>query len=455
MVVARRPWVTIGLVVACIAAHGLVELADDGASDVRFHDAVAFFAGHPETEVDPRLVPAPLADEIRRAPAEAAADDPDAADPVDAVDAQTELDRRTEAWLAATRRAPRWRFGLIPAERGALALVSHQFVHGGWLHLAGNLFLLYLMAPLVEDTLGRGRFLALYLGLGAFAGLAYSLHVPGLYRPLVGASGAISAVLGLFVVLYARVKLRYLLWIGVPLGTFDAPAWTMLPVWFGFQVALGWSGQQASTAGMGGVAYWAHAWGFAAGVAAGFALRGKRTTIEVAAPDALAVARRAIARNDPERAWRELTAEIRAAPDRGEAILELWHLARRLGRVREAAPAFARLVWREARTGDPLRAAERWQELRVAERGRPAEPRLALEVAAALARAGEGRELREEILEAGLEGLCASTPPEVARDLATQVRAQRSLALRRALETAAARPELPPSLRTEIRGQLT
>jgi membrane associated rhomboid family serine protease len=445
MVVARRPWVTLAIVVLCLAAHVLISYSSgDEEAAGRFAEALAFYALHPETEPDRRLAPPGLIEQIRLQSPVGADPDPDPRR------SQTELDLLTETWLESLERAPRWRFGLIPARWRTSTLFTHAFLHAGLLHLFGNLFLLYLTAPLVEDAIGRTRFALLYLALGAIAGFAYSLHVPDLFRPMIGASGAISAVLGLFVVLHARLRLRYLLWIGVPLGTFEAPAWTMLPVWFGLQVLLGLGGADAAAADSGGVAYWAHAWGFVGGVVAGFALRHRRTTIDVAPPDPVGLARKAIDFGRPEDAWNALTAEIRADPERTDAVRELWELARRLDRVPEAIPAFARLVWREARRGDPFRAYELWLELRGDEGDRPADPVLAAWVADALDRSGEGREALDEVLESGLAGLGAETQPAVAARLRQLAASSRSREVAAALAAAALRDDLPGALRKAL-----
>jgi membrane associated rhomboid family serine protease len=443
MVVARRPWVSVALVVACIVAFPITAWSpEEREADQSFVAAVTFLAGHPETRPDPRLLSAEEAKELRESastPAPESDDEPEVA--------QAELDRRTEKWLQATERAPLWRFGLVPAERRAPSLVTHLFLHVDLLHLLGNLLVLYLTAPLVEDRIGRGRFLAAYLGLGALAGLAYTFHFPTLYRPLVGASGAISAVIGMFVVLYAGVRLRYLLWIGVPLGIFQAPAWVMFPVWFILQLLLG---LDSSGSGGGGVAYWAHAWGFIGGIAAGALLRSRSPTVEVAAPDPLAEASRLEKLGRREQAWQLLLAAFRGGDEREELILRLWQLARLVGRSAEAAPAFGRLIRNALRAGDPFLAAERWQEAKSALRGAPIDPSISFAVATALDKTGEAREAREEIVAVALAGLRPTTAVEVASGLARLARQARSPDARDALAAALARSDLPPQLRAAL-----
>jgi membrane associated rhomboid family serine protease len=453
MVVSQLPWVSILLIAASAVVFPFTAWSGaDAESDRRFAEAVGFAVAVREVEVDPRLASPDLIQELRAStPVES---HPELADlPAEAM--QAEMDERTEAWLASTESAPTWRFGLVPARLRATAVVSHQFLHGDLLHLLGNLLMFYLTAPLVEDRIGRGRFLIAYLGLGALAGLAYALSYPNLFRPLIGASGAISAVVGLFVVLYSKVRLRYLLWLGLPLGVFQAKAWVMFPVWFGMQVALGLRESAATEAGIGGVAYWAHAWGFAGGVGLGLLLARRAPAIEVAAPDPLAEARKLLARGQRDEAWRKLLETLRGGDERDEAIRELWQLARLTGRSAEAAPYFARLVRRALEPGDApavYRAAELWEELQGALRGRPIDPALSLRLAEAFEQLDEARERREEIVADALAGLKPTTAPPVAAGLARLAAGARSRDVRAALAAARARSDLPAPLRAALGG---
>jgi len=147
-----------------------------------------------------------------------------------------------------------------------VTLVSYQFLHGGLAHLAGNLLYLWVFGDNVEDAMGHGRFLAFYLACGIAAGLAQTAVFPGETTPLVGASGAISGVLGAYLVLHPKSRVLVpIVFIPVYL-----PAWLLLLFWFGFQFFA------AANGGSGGnVAWWAHIGGFAAGVALVFVFRYK------------------------------------------------------------------------------------------------------------------------------------------------------------------------------------
>jgi membrane associated rhomboid family serine protease len=150
----------------------------------------------------------------------------------------------------------------INQERGRLtALVTSQFLHGDVLHLVFNMLFLWVFGNNIEDRMGRLRFLPFFLICGIAAALAQAMVDPDSAIPLIGASGAISGVLGAYLVLYPRVGIWTVVvpFVFLP---FKLPAWIWLAVYFGLQfVYLGGS----STSGGGGVAYMAHIGGFAAG----------------------------------------------------------------------------------------------------------------------------------------------------------------------------------------------
>lgn len=141
-------------------------------------------------------------------------------------------------------------------------LVSHMFLHGGWLHLLGNLWFLWIFGDNVEDAMGRARFAVFYVLCGLAAAGVQMLFSPASGIPMVGASGAIGGVMGAYVVLYPRVNVHLLLVLGFYVTTVVVPAVWMLGYWFVLQ-ALGGVFSLGATGG--GVAFWAHVGGFAAG----------------------------------------------------------------------------------------------------------------------------------------------------------------------------------------------
>jgi len=158
----------------------------------------------------------------------------------------------------------------IPPE---LSIVTSMFMHGGWMHIIGNMLYLWIFGNNIEDRLGHVRFVLFYLLCGAAAALAQSIVNTHSEIPMIGASGAIAGVLGAYMVLFPRAHVFVL----VPLGFFTQllrlPAMLVLGFWFVLQFIEG--GLMAPGEG-GGVAYWAHIGGFVAGIVLIFLLGGRR-----------------------------------------------------------------------------------------------------------------------------------------------------------------------------------
>ncbi len=157
-------------------------------------------------------------------------------------------------------------WGLQPIEfqRGEdlHALFTTMFFHAGWMHLIGNMLFLWIFGDNMEDQMGHVGFLLFYLAGGFCATLAQIFSAPTSDIPLVGASGAIAAVMGGYLLLYPKAKVDILLILVVYFRVFTLPAWSVLSIWFALQVLNG----TAADVSQGGVAYWAHAGGFVAGL---------------------------------------------------------------------------------------------------------------------------------------------------------------------------------------------
>ena len=141
-------------------------------------------------------------------------------------------------------------------------ILTSMFLHGSWMHLIGNMWFLWLFGNNVEDSMGRLRFVAFYLLTGLAAAIGQVVTTPDSLIPMVGASGAISGVMGAYLILYPRVKVYVLLPIFIFFTSVALPAWMMLGYWFFIQLASG----LLSSDEVGGVAFWAHIGGFVAGV---------------------------------------------------------------------------------------------------------------------------------------------------------------------------------------------
>jgi membrane associated rhomboid family serine protease len=150
---------------------------------------------------------------------------------------------------------------VIGGERSWFTPLTSMFLHGGWFHLIGNMWFLWVFGNNVEDSMGHLRYLSFYVLCGLAAAAAQTLVNPSSAIPMVGASGAISGVMGAYIVLYPRVRVHMLVILGIFITRIVVPAYLMLGYWFLLQLV---GGGLASGEG-GGVAFWAHAGGFVAG----------------------------------------------------------------------------------------------------------------------------------------------------------------------------------------------
>jgi membrane associated rhomboid family serine protease len=154
---------------------------------------------------------------------------------------------------------------MIPARITAMenfpSLVTSVFLHGGFMHLAGNMLFLWIFGDNLEDEMGHGRFTLFYLACGVGASLAQWAAGPWSPIPTIGASGAIAGVMGAYLLMFPKAKVDVLIILIVFIRIIPIPAWIMLGLWFAMQLfnSIG------SDAMAGGVAYWAHAGGFVIG----------------------------------------------------------------------------------------------------------------------------------------------------------------------------------------------
>jgi membrane associated rhomboid family serine protease len=182
-----------------------------------------------------------------------------------------------------------YRYGMVPAVLFGYAelppavaaippwatVFTSMFLHGGWLHLGGNLLFLWIFGNNVEDLLGRGRYLLLYLGSGVAAAMSQALADKLSEMPMIGASGAIAGVLGAYLVTYPRANVHTFVWIIIFFWIVTVPAWILLGFWFAGQLLSGIESGVHSP----GVAFWAHVGGFIAGIVLYLMLRPRRVML--------------------------------------------------------------------------------------------------------------------------------------------------------------------------------
>jgi membrane associated rhomboid family serine protease len=178
-------------------------------------------------------------------------------------------------------------FGFIPARlvdpgafqyqywEVAVTLVASLFLHGGFVHLFGNLIYLWVFGDAVEGALGHARFAALYVAAGVLGSLTHTVLFPASSVPSIGASGSIAGILGAFLVLRPRAKIVTLFPLVVYWAMAEIPALVFLPIWFGLQFFNGFLSLEAArqTQEVAGIAWWAHVGGFLAGAVLALVVR--------------------------------------------------------------------------------------------------------------------------------------------------------------------------------------
>jgi membrane associated rhomboid family serine protease len=396
--VRRQPWVTYGIILSCALVFLMTHVVngEDGReAELCVESAYEYWSDHPYLEADPRLIqitgdPASTSREEFYAVWEETGEPPL---PVRTLEMEQErFDELMQQAFAALDKHPWHRFGLIPSAPTAIGLFTHMFLHGGWLHLIPNMLFLFLTGSFIEDRWGRGLYALFYLAAGVSGAALFVGKYPGFHGPLIGASGAIAGAMGAFLVCFARAKIKFFYWLGIFFGTFSAPAWLMLPLWFANELFTASIMDAINPGGAGGgVAYWAHVGGFGFGVAAAFAVRfsgiegriskqlGGNWSSEHAS--ILTDAATARAEGRPEEALELLRFALERDPDDVDLSVAFFEMAVELGRLEEGTAVLAPVIWREVKVGEREAAVSHWQALCDAAARVRAEPVLLLRLA--------------------------------------------------------------------------
>ena len=158
-------------------------------------------------------------------------------------------------------------WGLVPAHFHLLNVFTGMFIHGGWMHILGNMWFLWIYGDNIEDILGPAKYLVFYLTCGFIASLLQCATAPSSQIPNIGASGAIAGVMGAYLLKFPRARVVTLVFIFVFFTTIDIPAVVILVMWFAIQFFSGFGSLASRYADQGGVAFFAHVGGFLAGMA--------------------------------------------------------------------------------------------------------------------------------------------------------------------------------------------
>jgi membrane associated rhomboid family serine protease len=165
-----------------------------------------------------------------------------------------------------TQRDFTFMFGFVPSQFSWLSILTSMFMHGGWMHLLGNMLFLWVFGDNVEDILGRWKYILFYLLCGVMAALAqYAVH-PDSRVPMVGASGAIFGVMGAYALKFPHARIVMVGWL-LFVFSFEVPAWLVMLYYIAFQFLEGFSSIGDVFAQRGGTAFFAHIGGFFAGMA--------------------------------------------------------------------------------------------------------------------------------------------------------------------------------------------
>ena len=167
-------------------------------------------------------------------------------------------------------------YGIIPDRLEYESLITSMFLHGGWLHLIGNMWFLWIYGDNIEDVLGHGKYLLFYLLCGIAAALVHIMLNPYSRVPTIGASGAIAGVMGAYLIKFPHSRILTLVPVFIFVTTMEIPAVLMLLYWFGIQIFSGVGSIGYSNVSRGGTAWFAHIGGFVAGMLLIYLMRTKQ-----------------------------------------------------------------------------------------------------------------------------------------------------------------------------------
>ena len=181
---------------------------------------------------------------------------------------QSEMDSLNDQYVKLSKTSIVEQYAFVPANRPPISYLTANFLHGGWMHLIGNMWFLWLAGFVLEDVWGRWLYSAFYLIAGAAALQFYAWSNPGSITPTLGASGAVAALMGAFLVRFPKMKIEMAWLFLFKLYRFKAAAYWLLPLWLFVEIFYGSLFGSSS-----GVAHWAHVGGFLFGALAALAIQ--------------------------------------------------------------------------------------------------------------------------------------------------------------------------------------
>jgi len=468
--VRRLPWVTFSIMAVCFTAHIFVSMQMSTAMKAlegKLQEFLIYLVQHPYLEPDKGIIIGLLGERnaeeffkglelLRAQPREDTA--------INGEEEQARFDQLTHELAQTAANVPTRQYGFISAHRTGLSYLTYMFIHSGWLHLLGNLLFLYLTGPFIEDVWGRPFFIAFYLAAGAFSAFMFGQQYPLTTAPLIGASGAIAGVMGAFLVRYFKTRMRFFYFIFFFVrGTFNAPAFIMLPLWFFLELFNAGAMDIVRPGGGGGVAHWAHVWGFAFGFAVAVGMKALKVEEKYIHPrieaqithadpvtQALEDALRKKQGRRIEEAFAETLALAQGNPGREDVIRVLWELAVEMGREKEAAKWATAMIEREIRREQMDAAADDFRKFRKAKTGLSISPAAKVELARYLMKANAWDEGKELLVEA-LGQLDGSAPAGLLLGLAEACAGISPALARKAIELCLRNSEIPAERKDKLR----
>jgi len=369
--VRRLPWITFVIMAICLVAHIMVSSVMK-RKEVKLAEELQnffkYYIQHPYLEIDPELEKLFFINEEMKKVLETSFPGANNQPIEDFVleGEQEKLDLLTDSILDTIDSIPFRKYGMTPIRKTFTTMVTYMFLHGDWWHLIFNMLFLYLTGAFIEDVWGRTIFVIFYFIAGILAAQMFCFNYPQSSVPLVGASGAVAGLMGAFLVRNWRVKIRFLYFFSIIFsGTFKAPAWLMLPLWFGLEFLNAKAMDSLFPGGGGGVAHWAHIWGFIIGVLVALGMKyfkieekyihpkiQKQISLVNESLDKLEEARRLLELGEMDEAFPMLISASRDNPKDIQLNETLWGLAIHMKRHEEAAPLYTRFIENEIKDGE-------------------------------------------------------------------------------------------------------
>ncbi len=272
--VQRLPWVTFGMIALNIVVFLFTHFGNPGESEQNeaLYKLQEYYWSHPYLTIPEETKQFFSSKDLEQLALLKEGTDLTQIPPEVRAVEQAELDAIVKKVLKLVNEDPFQQYGYVPGKSSIVSLITCMFVHAGWFHLIGNMLFLYLAGCSMEDLWGRPLYIGFYLASGIAATLVHVFKFPDSVSPLIGASGAIAGLMGAFLFRLYKTKIRFfyllIIFLTPKWGTFNAPAYIMLPLWLLLQIFYASITDESA-----GVAFWAHIGGFLFGFLFAYAMK--------------------------------------------------------------------------------------------------------------------------------------------------------------------------------------